>query len=901
MSKRSKNPKKRKPKHGKRPQPNAFDPASIVENARIDFADRNYRRAREGFRRLLKTDAEVFGPLYVQATLGYITELLKSGRIRQADDVANQTRTLIGEYGIGSSGLNGLELRLAACKGQWSQAASLGTALWIEAENGRGLDVETRLLVADALVLAFKPVTGADGEDGALTQEAEAIGSALQAMADCDWTNVEDLLRPIGRQSPFSEWKQLIKGMAAFYTQDHARAARFFECISSDRVPGRAARAFQSLTQSTPSENEDAFPSGDALSTALLCHLVGEPEAAAYMPAVQESWEKEKLDKAFMLLQQRQSAFPCIAHGLWGRMTDLFLFRPRVSQDAFAVMAERLMMTAVGPRRFQSDQEKAALCRWAALEWEPHHGLELCEFYWGEFLAAYESCYGRNDRLASRVHARIANDLLVRASRNRPEKWEFKLIRKHASASLERDGRYLPAYWDLLQAYSATGMHRERNKLLDKLTLQFPEEKMVLLEAGRRCAERKAFVKGIAMLEKALALDPLDSELIGAFVEALGEQAFHLYKKHDLKRGRACFEKMEPHLVDSLENFERGRTYQSAKQGVFEMMYAPKEGFEDLIIRNINEGPSDTVMFVTSLMSERYFPKNRLLKGRSLNFGDSYLTGPGTNGADAVRMIKALKHYESLLPMQAHNTRVGMMQQYLRNTIENGRISLEEARKLIMEQRGFRYELFATDIVEIGLEHDPNDLFMEIADISTTSYHELDEDDLEDLRDLVRRAEHAGDRLAAEFGRFKLREIESFLETQRRRLSGPMDGGPALRFFDDEAEDEEDEGEEMKAELDRLESEFPGMRNLLQELAFMSPKERERKRREIGIPREAFDAIVQFSEMFRQFNAIKEGDEEDSPLEISSPPRKHEKPQKPKPRRSLNPVTAILEQLKLFS
>ncbi|MCB1094424.1 MAG: hypothetical protein KDN22_02495 [Verrucomicrobiae bacterium] len=159
--------------------------------------------------------------------------------------------------------------------------------------------------------------------------------------------------------------KLLIKGIAAFHAQDNNRAIRFLEKVDKDCVPGRAAGAWLSLARDEVASGAET----DNAGIALMAHFAGQPDVTAYLPSVQRYWDRARPDQAFRLLQQKQPAFPAVSHGFWGRMTDMFLVRARLTEDADDRLGE-FLARQLRAEKFRSEEERAALYRWAAPTWD---------------------------------------------------------------------------------------------------------------------------------------------------------------------------------------------------------------------------------------------------------------------------------------------------------------------------------------------------------------------------------------------------------------------------------------------------------------------------------------------------------------------------------------------------
>ena len=112
--------------------------------------------------------------------------------------------------------------------------------------NTRFSEAETALW-ADGVVLAFQTPPSADDAQERLAGEANAVQAGLKAVSEAKWAEVPKVLSSIPHRSAFRHWATFIKGMAAFYTRDDAKAARCFQGLPAESIPARAARAFRLL------------------------------------------------------------------------------------------------------------------------------------------------------------------------------------------------------------------------------------------------------------------------------------------------------------------------------------------------------------------------------------------------------------------------------------------------------------------------------------------------------------------------------------------------------------------------------------------------------------------------------------------------------------------------------
>ena len=72
---------------------------------------------------------------------------------------------------------------------------------------------------------------------------------ALEALYAGDEATALGLVRDIARSSPVSEWKLLVRGLAAFYRGDHGETQANWDRLDPERAPLRIARHLQNLHQ----------------------------------------------------------------------------------------------------------------------------------------------------------------------------------------------------------------------------------------------------------------------------------------------------------------------------------------------------------------------------------------------------------------------------------------------------------------------------------------------------------------------------------------------------------------------------------------------------------------------------------------------------------------------------
>jgi tetratricopeptide (TPR) repeat protein len=172
--------------------------------------------------------------LLQRAYLGRARQLRRQGQLRDATVVLDNALKL------GSAPPDWLEEiaeELAAC-GEGHKAQQVLARLPDSKARDRIL---TR--AADAAMLR-----GTSGRDSLPEEQRGAFDAVVLTFARTEAGQDEqarELLQGIGAQSPFLEWKLLLRGLLAYYARDDARAMENWQRLDSERLPARLAAPFR--------------------------------------------------------------------------------------------------------------------------------------------------------------------------------------------------------------------------------------------------------------------------------------------------------------------------------------------------------------------------------------------------------------------------------------------------------------------------------------------------------------------------------------------------------------------------------------------------------------------------------------------------------------------------------
>ncbi len=547
----------------------ASPPPAAEEHARRLLIQEKWRQARDELKPLVKVDRVRFLPLLVEANLGLARKMMADGQTDGARQVLNYLATLVPR-----EQLRAVELELATKSGATEQTRPKYVAALVDA--GIALPAAERVRLADALVLAFEPVVPDDPaspEQARAVAEVDAVHAALRAVAEAQWPRVTELLRLVPHRSVVSHWAGFIKGIAAFYAGDAARAAKLLRNLPAGSVPARAGAAYLLLA------DESAAPPVIAPVLEALGGLIGAGGGvASSLLRADQLWRQGNHTESYRVLREAVPAFPGPGLDWIGGLTEFYFKSPHgMAPDAgrrVVMMFDRLFSRGQG----KNDTETMLAHRMFSLVGSAIGRGEDLRRDWARFLNQRESIHGRNPRLASLAYGWLGEQLAM--TRRAPGFHAgTPTLRDPAGAldalqrSIALDPTNLAAHLQLCALYGVLKKTSERNRLLDDMTARFPDDKQVLLQAAAGCVDRKAYGKGLEYLDRARHVDPLDPRIPEATVTALLRQAMRQFKERRAAKAEQTLARVEEFQTDNPEDFCRSRWTLRLRHGVMQTIW----------------------------------------------------------------------------------------------------------------------------------------------------------------------------------------------------------------------------------------------------------------------------------------------------------------------------------------
>jgi hypothetical protein len=565
------------------------------------LAQGSWRKARDEAKELCKLDRGRYLPLLVEANAGLARDMLARNLVSEARQVIAYLKT-IAPRSIWES----LELEAAMKSGDYSAAAA--DALRALDQGRASADRLQRS--ADQLVLAFQTTPY---PASATAVQAAAIQGALEAICAGDYNLAAERIRPIPHDSAFRHWKLFVKGLAACHRGDHERSAHFLAALPADSVPGRAALPY--LHWLGKAEGRTRFDELPDHCRELVATLAGAAGQARLLARAEGLWQEGQIEEMYNLVRQGIDGFPSEQPDWLGTLTDFCINCLSILPPEAHGNYEEYLHSLVAERRTRSAREAKMLWRIMALSFDFESGAPFASWPWEQFLALRTRLDGPNPRLDSQAYQWIgtiqaginplaSEDYRSFAAAHMPDaKGAMRSFRK----SIEADPGNLESHLALAMVLDRLKRKGERNRLLDVLTKRFPDNKHVLMLAAGRCIDRKAFVKGLALMERALAQDKLDPEIPDRIVTSQYLQAEELFRRGRPVDAHRALDAAEVHAVDRPDDFRRSRWTMLLRRGILDRLYGGESRAAQDLAQARSTAPSlEAYLLMGHIVLQRY-------------------------------------------------------------------------------------------------------------------------------------------------------------------------------------------------------------------------------------------------------------------------------------------------------
>lgn len=818
--------------------------AAAEERVRDHLAHGHWRAARDEAKPLVKQDRGRFLPLLLKANIGLANEMLRKGQVAEARQVMAYLATM-----APADELRALELELGGSAP--APVGDLAEALAGLAGPETGRNETSAVRWADRLILAFQPLSAEDPERRRIADEARAIQEALLALSLEQWDRAAELLRAVPHRSAFRHWSMLLKGVMAFHAADDERALRCFAGLPSDSVPGRASQGYRWLIDTRRGRGRPVVPAEPVLEQA--CRLTGHPGGGRALLEAERLWKAGHHPEAYHALCRAIPSFPTAGSDWVGALSEFSFRAPFTLAEDEREQYLSALEDQWARRGYRNGVEELEAARLIALDEQDGFDPTDLRAVWEEYLEVHRRQHGRNPRLDSIAYGWLGEQL----ARVQPPAFGFipqehlldpegavECLRK----SIELDPGNLGAHLKLSELYGRLHRKRDRNRLLDFMTARFPEEKAVLLDAGRQCLERKSHTKAIEYFERARQQDRLDPAIPTLIVTARRSLARHYYEKRRLAKGRETLEALEELLTDRPDDLHCSRWTHRLRQGLFELAYGDAARSTALLeaARQGSPFPAAFCLFahlayrVYTDEAECYSPFRRELEGALRE---------SPRAAHAVLLLETIRYWRMAANPPGVAGEEALLRRYLKAALRQPFTRTEVSQLLDLKGADPTFSSVLRPFLKPTLGQDPKDpLFRFFNLLFRTSGREPTSRDRSELTSILHEAERRHDGRTAQIVRRLL-----------QRLDQPVFPPPIPSFGDEDWDfgvpndpGEDDEFESLPREPP---ADFENdIARFLQDLGGLSEAELRQLRRSLpkGIPPALIDVFIEAAKRGRR-------------------------------------------------
>jgi tetratricopeptide (TPR) repeat protein len=476
---------------------------------------------------------------------------------------------------------------------------------------------------------------GSAGRDALPEPLRPQFDLVLQAFAQAEAGQDEQAratLQGIGLQSPFLEWKVLLRGLLAYHQKDDPRALENWQRLNPQRLPARVAAPLRFLIDAAfrtaqPPETQNALQQqADRLQGSALVPA---------LRAIQRAMAHERqLPQAFRQAEQLLPALRGEAAQLIPRLANCFYW---------AVISHGQPEDLPRYQRvFGAPADDPELARMEALALEHRHMMPDAHKAWQRFeksVAAHPTAWpdGQADRVRALVWLRMAENadnvpdlkdlpdlppfLRDHPDRPRPLKPSAEECYKR---SLELAPDQLDTHYELFLHYRDKEKSGKAEQAARKLLKQFPDHAPTLEALGDLLMAKAEYAEALGLFERALKSNPLERRLRAKVGNA------HSYKaRQDADAGR--FDEARAGYQAALAFSEGGSNYPVlCKWAACEFKAGDAEKAEELLGRAHAEEDNRLAVAFSMLIETIRFKLPRKLKDRFDKEVKEYLAQPPT-------------------------------------------------------------------------------------------------------------------------------------------------------------------------------------------------------------------------------------------------------------------------------
>lgn len=592
--------------------------------ARINFDQGNLRIARDAYKELIRIDRPRFLPELLFCYNRMAQQMIDKQQINEAAMLIELIKELGGENAVTVR----LDLAEKTDRAPDISMLSLESIL----TTGQVVTDELKFKAADWAVAKGEIP---EGTDDTFKCHFHAIMAALAYLCARDFEQSTEELKKISFESPFSQWKLLIRGMSCYYRGDDNKAEMAFLKIVPDTVPSKIARAFLVLLNhskyltKTDSDREETVENA--------CVLSGHEELKECLPRAHYFWMTNRFRDSLLHMQNNCASFPTLDQSIAGTLSNFYY------NSVHTLKKKELSRYLPSLYNIDKNAQSANTFNKALLVTEflaeRSHGnflLHSSDYPPDEIAKTWEQCYkcfrklfGDDPFLEAEMYLLLATNFMMDTKELHTcgDLYDDPYTERYAQQSFALAETFLQksikltkskeAYILLMQLYRNSERESDCRVLIENATKDFPYDKDLLIEAGMMARSRKAYTKAVEYLERACKIDKLDAGLRRLLVSTITSCAKKTPRtKNGLTRMRTFLARAEQLCTSGSQGFLDDPVYIKIRRAALEFLHG-NESDGNCVLQQVYASPIDPLkldffslfVFKTYGVPPRYYSK----------------------------------------------------------------------------------------------------------------------------------------------------------------------------------------------------------------------------------------------------------------------------------------------------
>jgi hypothetical protein len=365
----------------------------LEELAKKSVFEGKLRIARDALIELVRIDRTRYLPDLLGCCNMLAEQMARNGQLTEAQSLVTYIKNLGGESAV--------TVDLTLFQPGANKSDSPVSSIINQIKSGHQISPEHKYQAADTAIACGELPTGLPDS---FSSDCNAVKTALSFVCDSEFEKAAEMLKPVPFESPFSQWKLLVRGMIFYYTGDNEKAEKAFAKIVLSTVPAKLAKSFLVLLNQKKYLLNDDTDREEVLKKS--CVFAGYSKFSDVLPRAQYLWMTERYRDSFSHVEKTLPGFPTVEFGVEGNLTSFYFNILHHLEREHESRYVDVFYKIVKSYKEQCDLKHLLAHRAACLHCFQCDDISEEELIglWELFLEMYKKLYGTNNSLEAELY-----------------------------------------------------------------------------------------------------------------------------------------------------------------------------------------------------------------------------------------------------------------------------------------------------------------------------------------------------------------------------------------------------------------------------------------------------------------------------------------------------------------